>query len=119
LFLLTLPKLFDPALVFIFFKSKTSFMLVIAHHDISDPQTFWGAAQKVGESMPANLKLHSVFPSKDMKTGTCVWEAPSVNDVQSFIDEKTGSVSKNTCYEVDEQNAVGAPKMMADAASAN
>jgi hypothetical protein len=92
-------------------------MLVIAHHDVQDPQTFWTTAQNVGSIMPAGLKLHSVFPSKDMKTGTCVWEAPSVEEVQKFLDDNVGNVSKNTCYEVDSATAVGAPAMAMGAAA--
>jgi hypothetical protein len=84
-------------------------MLVIAHHDVQDPETFWTAAKNVGSMLPPNFKLHSVFPSTDMKTGTCVWEAPSVNDVQKFLDDAVGNVSKNTCYEVNEAAAMGAP----------
>ncbi len=90
-------------------------MLVIAHHNIQDPQTFWSKAESITSSMPANLKLHSVFPSKDMKTGTCVWEAPSVNDVQKFLDDNVGNVSKNFCYEVDEATSMGLPKMAMEA----
>lgn len=95
-------------------------MLVIAHHDVQDPQSFWSAAQKVTSMLPPNLKLHSVFPSKDMKSGTCVWEAPSVNDVQKFLDDNVGEFSNNFCYEVDEANSMGLPsKKMTAAASAN
>ena len=85
-------------------------MLVIAQHDISNPDEFWAAAKEVTSSLPSTLKLHSVFPSKDMKTGTCIWEAPAVGDVQNFLDDKVGRVSKNFCYEVNEEAAMGLPK---------
>lgn len=94
-------------------------MLVIAHHDVKDPKAFWSKAQTITSNLPSNLKLHSVFPSKDMKLGTCVWEAPSVNDVQKFLDEQAGDVSNNTCYEIDEATSMGLPqkKLVASAAS--
>jgi hypothetical protein len=85
-------------------------MLVIAQHNIQDPQEFWSLAQKVNALMPADLKLISVFPSRDMKMGTCLWEGPSANAVQKFLDDNVGHVSKNYCYEVDEANAMGIPK---------
>ena len=88
-------------------------MLVIAHHDIQDPEKFWAGAKEM--TLPSHLKLHSVFPSTDMKTGTCVWEAPSANDVQNFLDENVGSISKNTCYEVNEAAAIGTPKLAMEA----
>jgi hypothetical protein len=90
-------------------------MLIIAQHNIQDPQVFWSAAQSLSALMPADLKLLSVFPSKDMKTGTCLWEAESVNSVQKFLDDNVGNVSKNFCYEVDEVNAMGLPKRTMEA----
>jgi hypothetical protein len=91
-------------------------MFVIAHHFIQQPEEFWAAAQQGAAALPANLKLHSVLPSKDMRTGTCVWEAASVNDVQRFLDEKMGSTAKNVCYEVNETMAQGLPQKTMEAA---
>jgi hypothetical protein len=69
-------------------------------------------------SIPAGLKLHSVFPSKDLKTGTCVWEASGAGEVQDFLDNKFGNVVKNVCYEVNEEIAYGLPqKTMEEALS--
>ena len=90
-------------------------MLVIAQHNIQNPQAFWSAAQQLSALMPADLKLLSVFPSKDMKTGTCLWEAESANAVQKFLDDNVGNISKNFCYEVDEANAMGLPKKAMEA----
>ena len=94
-------------------------MLVIAHHNIQDPEKFWSEAKAVTTSLPPGLKLHSVFPSMDMKTGTCLWEGPSVTDVQKFLDDNVGSVSKNFCYEVNQQASMGLPKMTMEAAADN
>jgi hypothetical protein len=88
-------------------------MLVIAHHDIQDAEKFWAGAKEM--TLPSHLKIHSVFPSTDLMTGTCVWEAPSANDVQKFLDENVGSISKNTCYEVNEAAAMGTPKTAMEA----
>jgi hypothetical protein len=55
-----------------------------------------------------------------MTLGTCIWEAPSVNDVQQFLDENVGDVSKNTCYELDEAKSMGLPaNKVTEAAAAN
>ena len=85
-------------------------MLVIAHHFIQNPDVFWGKAREVTSSLPAGLKLHSVYPSTDLKTGTCVWEAKSAEDVQQFLDREVGTVSRNVCYEVKEELAIGLPQ---------
>jgi hypothetical protein len=84
-------------------------MLVIAHHFIQNPEEFWKIAQQTIPSLPQNLKLHSVFPSEDLKTGTCVWESSGVSEVQDFLDKALGHVSKNVCYEVKEEMAIGLP----------
>ncbi|ANE50995.1 hypothetical protein [Flavisolibacter tropicus] len=92
-------------------------MFVIAHHFIQQPEEFWAAAQQGSASLPSHLKIHSVFPSRDMRTGTCVWEAASVNDVQSYLDEKMSSMAKNVCYEVNDTMALGLPQKTMEAAA--
>ncbi len=86
-------------------------MLVIAHHNVNDPQSFWGAAKELTKSLPANLKLHGVYPSADGKLGTCLWEADSAQDVQQFLDKNAGMFAKNLCYEVNVEQSIGLPKI--------
>jgi hypothetical protein len=94
-------------------------MLVIARHDIQDAEKFWSAAKAVTDSLPPGFKLHSVFPSADMQEGTCLWEGPSVTAIQTFLDDNVGSISKNFCYEVNQQASIGLPKMEMEAAVNN
>lgn len=86
-------------------------MLVIAHHNISDPAAFWAAAEEVTKSLPANLKVHGVYPSADGKTGTCLWEADNVHDVQEFLDTNVGQYAQNFSYEVNVEKSIGLPKI--------
>ncbi|UKJ06965.1 hypothetical protein [Solitalea lacus] len=90
-------------------------MLVIAHHNISDPESFWGAAEEITKKLPNNLKLHGVFPATDGKTGTCLWEAENAQEVQQFLDKNAGQYAKNFCYEVDVNKSMGLPKFQAEA----
>lgn len=90
-------------------------MLVIAQHKINDPEKFWSMAESITTTLPLYLKLHSVFPSMDKKSGTCIWEAASVNDVQKFLDENVGSISENFCYEVNQQASIGLPQKAMEA----
>ena len=85
-------------------------MLIIAHHNVKDPEKFWNEARTVTSKMPANFRLHSVFPSADGRKGTCVWEAPNVEDVQKFLDDMTGGMAINYCYEVNGDTAFGIPE---------
>jgi len=91
-------------------------MFVIAHHFIQQPEEFWSQAQQVTNIIPATLKLHAVFPSRDLRTGTCIWEASALNEVQSFLDNMTGNMAKNVCYEVNETIAMGLPQKTMEAA---
>jgi hypothetical protein len=91
-------------------------MLVIAHHNISNPEGFWSAASEVTKNLPGNLKVLGVYPATDAKSGTCLWQADSVQEVQQFLDENAGKYAKNFCYEVDEKKAVGLPVVQLEAA---
>ena len=91
-------------------------MLVIAHHDIKNPEGFWAVASEVTKNLPENLKVLSVFPATDAKTGTCLWEAERVEDVQNFLDKKAGQYATNFCYEVDEAKSIGLPAIKLEAA---
>lgn len=86
-------------------------MLVIAHHNISDINGFWGKAKEVTANLPGTLKLHGVYPAKDGKTGTCLWEAGNVKEVQDFLDKNAGQYAQNFCYEVNVEESVGLPKI--------
>ena len=86
-------------------------MLVIAHHtNITDPAAFWSKAQSVIGATPAGTRVLSVFPSQDGKTGTCVWEAGSVDELQKFLDTASEGMATNFCYEVNEAVAIGLPE---------
>ena len=85
-------------------------MLVIAQHTkITDPQAFWAKAQSVVGATPAGTRVLSVFPSQDGKTGTCIWEADSADQLQEFLDEASEGLATNYCYEVNEAAAIGLP----------
>jgi hypothetical protein len=94
-------------------------MLIIAHHNVNDPEAFWAAAEEVTKDLPAGLKLHGVYPARDGKTGTCLWEGGSVEDVQQFLDKKAGNWAKNFCYEVNVEKSMGLPSFKLPEALAN
>ena len=86
-------------------------MLIIAHHVISDPENFWAAAEKASAGLPAGFKLHGIYPSTDTKTGTCLWEANNVQEVQEFLDKNAGQYAQNLCYEVNVEKSIGLPQI--------
>ena len=86
-------------------------MLVIAQHTITNPDAFWNTAKELTSQLPYTLKLHSVYPSEDMKTGVCLWEAQTTEEVQKFLDEHVGDSANNVCYKVNTSAAVGLPEV--------
>ena len=91
-------------------------MLVIAQHtNITDPQAFWAKAEAVVGAAPAGTSVYSVFPSQDGKTGTCVWEASSTEELQKFLDDQSEGLATNFCYEVNEAAGIGLPQRKTEA----
>jgi len=92
-------------------------MLVIAQHtNITDPAAFWAKAQSVVGATPPGTSVLSVFPSQDGKTGTCIWEAGSADQLQQFLDTASEGLATNFCYEVNETAAMGLPERKREAA---
>jgi hypothetical protein len=85
-------------------------MYITVVHEITDPSTFWGAAQEaITQPMPEGVSLHGVLPSTNGSHAVCLWEAPSVDAVREMVESLVGQVSKNDYHEVDSANARGLP----------
>ena len=84
-------------------------MYIAIQHSINDPERFWQTAEKEIPNLPGNLKVVSAYPSPDGKSCNCLWEADSLANVQSFMDQKFGPFAKNYCYEVAPSKAIGLP----------
>jgi hypothetical protein len=82
-------------------------MYVVAQHRIRSPETAFSRGVKLmkSEGAPAGVRNLQFYPSKDRTAVTCLWEAPSVDAVQEYVDSTLGSSSENICYEVDSEQA--------------
>ena len=76
---------------------------IVAIHDISDPERFWGAAG--ASEFPPGITLHSSYPRSDGSRAVCLWEADSVDAVRELIAGATGDASDNEFFEVDTRHA--------------
>ena len=85
-------------------------MHVIAVHSINHPEKFGAAVGPAIEKIPSGMTLHSMFPSEDGSRAVCVWEAGSVGDVKSFVDDVTGDLSRDEYYPVADAQAIGLPQ---------
>jgi hypothetical protein len=76
-------------------------MHVIAIHHIHDPAGFQKAEDKAMEQgLPSEFKLPVHAATKDHTTGICIWEGPSVAEVQKLVDSVVGPYSKNEYFEM-------------------
>lgn len=82
-------------------------MYVVVQHRIKDSQSAFARGEKLikNEGAPEGVRGLQFYPSRDGSRITCLWEAPSVEAVQAYVDSTLGSSSENTCYEVDTDQA--------------
>jgi hypothetical protein len=82
-------------------------MYVVVQHEIKDPSTAFPRGEKLikNDGAPAGVRGLQFYPSRDGSAITCLWEAPSVDAVQGYVDSTLGDSSVNTFYEVDSDQA--------------
>jgi hypothetical protein len=82
-------------------------MYVITHHRFIDPPTAFARGEKLikNEGAPTGVNGLQFYPSADGSEAVCLWEAPSVESVQEYVDSTLGDSSNNPCFEVDSQQA--------------
>lgn len=86
-------------------------MFIIAIHHIQDPEAFWSIIKEKGGEIPKHLTLHGMYPSTNTAKSVCLWEAKSIDEVNSFLDQALGNTSRNELYEINEPIALGLPKV--------
>jgi hypothetical protein len=58
---------------------------------------------------PESTHVLSFFLGQDQAIATCLWQSPSVFNVQQYVDATLGDASINTCFEVDKEQSIGLP----------
>ena len=66
-------------------------------HEINDPDA-WSKAVEVSEN-PSDMNLHVFVEALDKSRGLCVWEAPSADALQRFLDQAFGHAAVNHVFE--------------------
>ena len=82
-------------------------MYVVVLHRIKNPQVAFSRGEKLmkNEGAPSGVRVLQFYPSRDRSTVTCLWETPSVDLVQRYVDATLGDASDNTSYDVDSEFA--------------
>lgn len=78
-------------------------MYVVVIHRFRNPQVAFARGEKLVKNIdaPAGARGLEFYPAKDASTATCLWEGPSVQAIQEYVDSTLGDSSENTCFEVD------------------
>ncbi len=84
-------------------------MYILVQHTVTDPTTVWSRAQQSLGSLPAQLKLHHSIPTPDGRKAICVWEAPSISALQTFLDPMLGPGARNEYDEVVNKEGIALP----------
>ena len=82
-------------------------MYVVVQHRFRNPQAAFSRGEKLikNEGAPTGVRGLQFYPSRDGSVATCLWEAPSVDSVQRYVDLTLGDSSDNSCYEVAAEQA--------------
>jgi hypothetical protein len=70
-------------------------MYVLIHHTIYDPDRFWSRVQEALPKLPPELHLHQTLSASDGTLASCLWEAPSIHAVSSFLEPVLAGTATN------------------------
>ena len=86
-------------------------MIIVVNHKINNPADFWASAQKSLPELPAAgvQRVLQVMPNADMTQATCVWEADSIDSLNTYLRSKVSDWSEENYYELNAAAAMGVP----------
>ena len=86
-------------------------MIIVVNHKINNPADFWASAQKSLPELPASgvQRVLQVMPNNDMTEATCVWEADSIDTLNTYLRSKVSDWSEESYYELNGAAAMGVP----------
>ena len=89
--------------------------IIVAQHEISDPEKFFSSTEEVLGNAPAGTRALQFCPNRDHSRATCLWESDRLETLRTYLGPYSEGVCENTYFEVDEQNAFGLPEQAAPA----
>jgi hypothetical protein len=79
-------------------------MYVGAIHTIRDADAWVEMMRSLGpDSFPAGLELLATGTSQDVDRAICLWRAPSVEQLQTTLDQMAGQIAVNDCFGVSDE----------------
>jgi len=83
-------------------------MFIAIEHEIHDPQRFQQCAEQVFP-LPEGLHVHQFLPATNLRKAACLYEAPSIERLQAYLDAALGDASTQRYFPVAEGQAIGLP----------
>ena len=82
-------------------------MYVVVEHQIKNPEVAFVRGERLikAQGAPPATRVLQFYPSRDRSSVVCLWDAPSVETVQEYVDAALGDSSQNTCWEVETDHA--------------
>jgi len=82
-------------------------MYVVVQHRFTNVPVAFSRGERLikNEGAPDGARGLQFYPAQDGSGATCLWEAPSVEAIQGYVDSTLGDSSENLCYEVDAEHA--------------
>jgi hypothetical protein len=79
-------------------------MYVGAIHTINDPDAWTRMITDFDPStLPEGVELLSTGTSEDIQRAVCVWRGPSVEALQTMLDQLLAEISVNDCFALADQ----------------
>jgi hypothetical protein len=91
-------------------------MFIMVQHTISEPASFWNAADP--NTLSPQIKLHHTFPTPDGTRAVCIWEAASVDAVRNLLEPLLERISRNQYFAVENREGFARPSKVPQTATA-
>lgn len=80
-------------------------MLIVVKHQIADPVAFFERRPNESTPAPARIEPYGFYPSADGYEAVCLWEAGSIDVLESVLEPLFEGISEQQYYAIDEHIA--------------
>ncbi|HEX9710988.1 MAG TPA: hypothetical protein VGB52_00350 [Actinomycetota bacterium] len=82
-------------------------MYVVVHHHFKNAEVAFTRGERLikMEGAPSGAKVLQFYPAADASGATCLWESPTAEAIQGYVDDTLGDSSTNISYAVDADQA--------------
>lgn len=84
-------------------------MIIAVNHKINNPEFFWASAQQHLPNLPEKgvVRVLQVMPNPTMTEATCIWEAETIEMLDTYLRDKVQDWSEDEYHEINLTNAMG------------